>query len=149
MSTVSVTTVSETVARFFAVFGLFVVLTMVGVGIYQAVLLDGVYDEIGPDQLQENGQPDPAALTDPEVRGDYQDVRTIDGWTQPMLLLGLGSILTGIILTFAVVIYRGVKTISSGMPSFIQRYMAGQTGSEVSVENRVDDDVELPFGGGA
>lgn len=145
----SLTTVAENTARFMAVFGLFVVVGMLGVGIYQATLVDDVYDQLEPNQLQDNGQPKPAAFQSTEVRDDWQTAMTIQGWSRPVLLLGLGSILVGIILNFAVVIYTDVKAMSYGLPELWQGYLAAQTGEPIPVENRVDDDVELPFGGGA
>lgn len=144
----SLTTLSENVARFLAIFGIFVVLTMVAVGVYQAVLLDDVYSEISPSQLDENGDPNPAAIDDPQVRSDYQDAQTIAGWVQPAAFLGLGSLLTAIILTFAIVIYRGVKTMGTAFPAFWKAYLAAKTGEQIEVPDRVDDDISLPFGGG-
>lgn len=144
----SLTTISENVARFLGVFGLFTVLTLLGVGIWQAATLGGVYDAIEPSQLDEAGNPDPAAIGDAQVREDLQNVQTVEGWMQPVGLLGLGSILTSIILTFAIVIYRGVKTMGTAFPEFWKAYLAETTGRGVEVEDRVEDDVPLPFGGG-
>lgn len=147
MIPVSLTTVSENIARFLAIFGITAVVAMVGVGVYQATLVDDVYEEIGPDQLTDDGTPDPAQLSG-GAKADWQDAMTIQGWSQPVLLLGLGSILTAIILTFAIVIYRGVKTMGEGLPEFWRAYLNMQTGQNNAVPDRVDDDVELPFGGG-
>lgn len=144
----SLTTASENVSRFLAVFGIFALLTLVGTGIYQAVLLDDVYDNIGPDQLDDEGMPDAASISDPEVREDLQNAMTVRGWTQPVGLLALGSILTAIILNFAVVVYRGVKTVTKVMPRFVQGYEAANRGERHELPGFSDEDVELPFGGG-
>lgn len=145
----SLTTWSENIARFLMVFGLVVVVTMVGVGIYKATLVDDVYDNPQAWEPQANGEPDPATFSDAEVRGDWQDVKTIEGWERPLSFLGLGSILTAIILTFAISIYRGVKVMRTVFPAFWERYLARMTGRETDAPDRFDDDVPLPFGGGA
>lgn len=144
----SLTTVAENLSRFLAFFGFFLVLGLVGAGVYQAVLLDDVYDNIGPDQLDDEGTPDAAQISDPDVRGDLQDAMTIQGWIQPVGLLGLGSLLGGIILNFAVVIYRGVKTVTKVMPRFVQGYEAANRGTLEQLPGYSDENVQLPFGGG-
>lgn len=145
----SITTIAENLGRFFAVFGIFIVLGMMGVSIYQATLVNDVYGNVETFQgTTPTGAPDPATSSDPEVREDWQNAMTIQGWTATARLLGLGSILTGIILFFAVVIYRGVKVVSKVMPHFVQGYLGAKTGELKQLPGYTDDDISLPFGGG-
>lgn len=145
----SLTTVAENLGRFFAVFGFVVLLSMMGVSIYKATLVDDVYDH--QDTFQGTtpaGEPNPATSSDPQVRQDWQDAMTIQGWEGTMRFVGLGSILTGIILFFAVVIYRGVKVMTKVMPHFIQGYLGANEGETRPLPGYTDRDIDLPFGGG-
>lgn len=145
----NLTTVAENLGRFFAVFGFVVVLSMMGVSIYKATLVNDVYAQQETFQgTTPTGAPSPATSTNPEVREDWQNAMTIKGWEGTARLLGLGSILTGIILFFAIVIYRGVKAMTRIMPYLWQGYLGGQTGEVKAVDARKEFDIELPFGGG-
>lgn len=145
----SFTTISETIARFLAVFGLFVVIGVLAAGVWQAVLVSDVYNATEPSQLDQDGHPDAAAIDDPDVRRDWQDAQTIASWIQPAGVLGLGSILTAILLTFGTVIYRGVDTMGSVFPRFWQGYLTARTGRDTATPDRDESGVTPPFGGGA
>jgi hypothetical protein len=143
-----VTTIAENAGRFLAVFGIVALVTMTGVSVYKATLVDDVYE--GMDTFQgttATGMPNPSTSDDPEVLRDWQNAQTIDSWATSMGRLGVGSLLSGIILLFAVVVYRGVKRVGVGLPHLLEAYHAAQTDGDPDGARLPQDDVDLPFGG--
>lgn len=137
-------TTSQHLARFLMVFGIVVVVTAAAVGVYKSQLVLDVYDQIEGDDLDAEGEPVPARfdadegevptadMTEAEQEATalvkWQDVMTITPWENALRLVGLASLLTSILLTFRMSIFKNAEVVQAVFPRFWQAYLAAKTG---------------------
>lgn len=127
-------TVSQNLARFLMVFGLAVVVASVGVSLQKRAIIQDVWDraETFEDPL------DPSTSTSDEVQANLQDVATLAAWETNAQLLGIGSLLAGILVTFRMSICSAAGTVKVGLPKFWQAFFAARDGEATPLTNGVE-----------
>lgn len=150
----STMTTSQHLARLLMVFGLVAVLSAAAVGVYTSQLVRDVYDQIEGDDLDTEGNPVPArfdadegevptaGMTEAEQEATafvkWQDVMTITPWQNALGLFGLASLLTSILLTFRMSIFKNAEVVQAVFPRFWQAYLAGKTGKSHELSTPLD-----------
>lgn len=127
-------TASQNAARFLMAFGLVIVLASFGMSLQRWSLTQDVWDRADTFEEPLN----PASSTDEEVRADWQDIQTINGWETNARLVGLGSLLAAILLTFRYGICKAAGTVRFGLPKLWQAYLAAVEGEPAKLREGIE-----------
>lgn len=127
-------TAAQNLSRFLMVFGFVVVIASVGVSLQKWAIIQDVWDRSETFQ----NPTDPSTSTSDAVQADLQDVRTLAAWETNARLLGIGSLLTGILITFRMGICSAAGTVKAGLPKFWQAYFAARDGEATPLTNGIE-----------
>lgn len=127
-------TKAQNLARLLMTFGLVLVIASFGLSLQKWAMIQDIWDR--GDTFQ--NPLDPSTSTDDEVLADLQDVQTIAGWESNARLLGLGSLLLAILITFRMEICKAAGTVRFGLPKFWQAYLAAKTGRPADLREGIE-----------